>query len=190
MAFTIDLGTKAPFFSLSSSEGEIFSLDDFSQDRNLVVAFICNHCPMVKGSVTRILKLVNKYPNVEFVAINSNHLSHYPSDSFIHMHWFAEAWGIKFPYLYDKTQEIAKAYGAIRTPHFFVFNTNRELVYRGGLDDSPRDETLVTKIYLDAALTALEANKCIEIPETMPKGCTIKWEGKDEHWLPEEYCDI
>lgn len=190
MGFTIDIGTKAPFFTLPSSDGKIYSLDEFEHGKNLVVCFICNHCPMVKGTITRILKLVEKYPNIEFVAINSNHDSHYPSDSFMHMHWFVDAWGIKFPYLYDKTQEIAKSYGAIRTPHFFVFNKDRYLVYRGRLDDSPRDEALVTSSELDAALSALESNKIIEIPETLPKGCTIKWKGKDEHWLPEQYCDI
>ncbi|SFC19038.1 thioredoxin family protein [Pragia fontium] len=189
MGFTLDIGQQAPNFTLAGANGIVYSLRDFTAP-NIVIAFICNHCPMVKGTMTRIVKLANKYEQISFVAINSNDDSHYSSDAFHYMSSFADAWGMKFPYLYDKKQEVVQAYGAIRTPHFFVFNESRQLVYRGRLDDFPRDESLATTHELEDALNSLTLGEVISAPITEPKGCTVKWAGKDEHWLPEEYCDL
>ena len=98
----------------------------------------------------------------------------------------------KFPwlYLYDETQEIAKKYGALRTPHFFVFNENRELAYTGRGVDSPRDTVKMSVNDLDRVLTELTERKEISITSTNPIGCNIKWDGKDPHWMPEDACDL
>ena len=98
----------------------------------------------------------------------------------------------KFPwvYLYDKTQEVAKAYGALRTPHFYVFNEERKLVYTGRGVDSPRDTSKMTINNLDIALEELTSGKPISVPMTNPIGCNIKWDGKDAHWMPADACDL
>jgi peroxiredoxin len=192
MAFTLEIGQKAPDFTLPATDGKTYSLRDFKTDRILVVFFTCNHCPYVIGSdeVTRqtALKFIPK--GVTFVGINSNSPNTYPEDSFDHM--VRRMQEKKFPwlYLYDGSQDIARSYGALRTPHFFVFDAQRKLVYTGRGVDSPRDITKMTVNDLDNALTELVAGKPVTRPLTNPIGCNVKWDGKDAHWMPAEACDL
>lgn len=192
MAFTLQTGDKAIDFKLPSTEGKEYSLEDFKNFKYLVIFFTCNHCPYVKGSDEITRTTVSKFSKkgTGFVAINSNSENTYPEDSFENM--VIRMNENKFPwvYLYDKPQDIAFAYGALRTPHFYVFNEERKLVYTGRGVDHPRDASKVTVNDLDIALEELTGGKSISIPVTNPIGCNIKWEGKDAHWMPPDACDL
>jgi peroxiredoxin len=192
MAYTLQIGEQAPDFSLPATDGKTYKLSDFDINKYLVVFFTCNHCPYVKGSdeVTRqtVKKFVSK--DVKFVGINSNSKNTYEEDSFENMVKRMNEYKFPWIYLYDETQEIAKAYGALKTPHFYVFNENRQLVYTGRGVDSPRDTLKMTVNDLDRALSELKEGKTISVPVTNPIGCNIKWEGRDAHWMPAEACDL
>ena len=125
-----------------------------------------------------------------FIGINSNSKNTYEDDSFDHMVIRMEEEKFPWLYLYDETQEIAVKYGALRTPHFFVFNEDRKLVYTGRAVDSPRDSAKITKNDLENALDELLADKEISTKITNPIGCNVKWDGKDAHWMPPEACDL
>jgi peroxiredoxin len=192
MAYTLQLGQKAIDFRLTSTEGKEYSLSDFEKFKYLVIFFTCNHCPYVIGSdeLTRAtaIKYLNK--GVGFAGINSNSENTYPEDSYPNMIKRMEKNKFPWIYLYDKTQEIAEAYGALRTPHFYVFNQERKLVYTGRGVDNPRDSSKVTINNLDQVLDELTGGKEIMVPITNPIGCNIKWEGKDAHWMPADACDL
>jgi peroxiredoxin len=192
MAFTLNLGQKAIDFNLPSTEGREYTLADFNRYKNLVIFFTCNHCPYVIGSDEVTRATAEKYlkKEVGFIGINSNSENTYAEDSFPNM--VARMEKFKFPwiYLYDKDQLTARAYGALRTPHFYVFNEKRELVYTGRGVDSPRDTSRMTINNLDIALDELTSGKKISTPLTNPIGCNIKWEGKDAHWMPPDACDL
>lgn len=192
MAFTLEIGKKALEFDLLGTDGKNYKLKDFDQYKYLVIFFTCNHCPYVIGSdeVTRQTALKYESRGVKFVGINSNSASTYEEDSYDNM--VSRMNTHKFPWLYlhDATQEVAEAYGALRTPHFFVFNENRELVYTGRGVDSPRDTSRMTVNDLDRALDELTSGKKISVSLTNPIGCNVKWEGKDKHWMPAEACDL
>jgi peroxiredoxin len=192
MAFTLQLGAKAPPFTLPATDGNTYSLSDFDDAKVLVVFFTCNHCPFVIGSdeVTRQTALKFAPQGARFVAINSNSKNTYPEDDFEHM--VARMQEQQFPWVYlrDKSQEVALAYGALRTPHFYVFDEDRRLVYTGRGVDNPRDTSRMTVNDLDRALEELVAGKPISTPLTNPIGCNVKWEGKDAHWMPAEACDL
>lgn len=192
MAFTLEIGKKAIEFDLLGTDGKNYKLKDFDQYKYLVIFFTCNHCPYVIGSdeVTRQTALKYESRGVKFVGINSNSANTYEEDSYDKM--VSRMNSHKFPWLYlhDSTQEVAEAYGALRTPHFFVFNENRELVYTGRGVDSPRDTSRMTVNDLDRALDELTSGKKISVSLTNPIGCNVKWEGKDKHWMPAEACDL
>lgn len=174
----LPLGTAAPAFSLTDQGGKPVSLQDFKGSAALVVMFICNHCPFVKHVRSEIAKIALGYKpkNVAFVAINSNDAEKYPDDSPVKMKEEAEAVGYTFPYLFDESQDVAKAYRAACTPDFFVFDKGRRLAYRGQLDDSrPSNGLPVTGRDLRDAIDAVLAGKSPK-PEQMPSiGCNIKW---------------
>jgi peroxiredoxin len=192
MPFTLQIGQNAPDFTLPATDGKTYSLKDFEPDKIQVVFFTCNHCPYVLGSdeVTRqtAMKFISK--GVKFVAINSNSPNTYPEDSFDHMVTRMKEQKFPWLYLYDRSQDVARAYGALRTPHFFVFDAKQKLVYTGRGVDSPRDTSKMTVNDLDNALTELLAGKSITKPQTNPIGCNVKWEGKDAHWMPADACDL
>jgi peroxiredoxin len=192
MAFTLQLGEKAPDFKLPATDGNTYQLSDFDDADVLVVFFTCNHCPYVIGSDEVTRKTVEKFTpqGVRFVGINSNSKNTYAEDDFEHM--VARMEQHKFPwlYLYDESQEIAKAYGALRTPHFFVFDKDRRLIYTGRGVDNPRETSKMKVNDLERALEEHLAGKSVSIPLTNPIGCNIKWEGKDAHWMPVEACDL
>jgi len=192
MAFTLEPGQKAIDFKLPSTEGKEYSLSDFDKFKYLVIFFTCNHCPYVIGSdeTTRVTAEKFSKKGVGFAGINSNSENTYPEDSFPNM--VERMKKNKFPwvYLYDRPQEVAKAYGALRTPHFYVFDKERKLVYTGRGVDNPRDSSKVTINNLDIALEELTSGKPVSVPVTNPIGCNVKWEGKDAHWMPADACDL
>jgi peroxiredoxin len=192
MAYTLEIGNKAPDFLLKATDGNKYNLNNFNSSDYLVIFFTCNHCPYVIGSdeVTKQSAIKFKDKGVQFVAINSNSPNTYPEDDFEHMVKRMEQYKFPWIYLYDESQEIALKYGALRTPHFYVFNKDRELVYTGRGVDSPRDASRITINDLDRALSELTAGKDISIAKTNPIGCNIKWEGKDAHWMPAEAVDL
>ncbi|MCB1111840.1 MAG: thioredoxin family protein [Chlamydiales bacterium] len=192
MAFTLDIGDQAPDFRLPATDGKIYSLSDFSGAPILVIFFTCNHCPYVIGSDELTRKTVERFQDegVRFVGINSNSKHTYPEDDFAHMVSRMEKNKFPWVYLYDETQEIAKKYGALRTPHFYIFDKDRKLIYTGRGVDSPRNASAVTVNDLERALEEHLAGKQISVTKTNPIGCNVKWEGKDAHWMPPEACDI
>lgn len=192
MSFTLEPGQKAIDFRLPSTEGLEYSLSDFKDYQYLVLFFTCNHCPYVTGSDEVTCATAEKYraAGVVFVGINSNSESTYEEDSFPNMVSRMEKFKFPWKYLYDRDQSVAKAYGALRTPHFFVFNSERVLVYTGRGVDSPRDISRMTVNNLDIVLSELTSGKVVSVTKTNPIGCNIKWEGKDAHWMPPEACDL
>jgi peroxiredoxin len=192
MAFTLTLGAKAPDFNLPGVDGKDHSLADFKGARFLVVVFSCNHCPFVIGSEDRLKALYAAYKprGVAWVAINSNETTHHPEDSFDLMKARAKKDRLPWPYLCDESQDVARAYGALRTPHFYVFDRERRLRYTGRMDDNPMDASKATTHELAEALDALLAGKDPPVPLTNPIGCNVKWIGQDAHWMPPEACDL
>ena len=192
MAFTIKTGEKAPDFKLKATDGEFYSLGDFKDYPYLVIFFTCNHCPYVIGSdeVTRLTVQKFSPRGVQFVGINSNSKNTYSEDDFDHMVARMKEHNFPWLYLYDESQEIALAYGALRTPHFYVFDQNRKLVYTGRGVDNPRNTDKMTANDLERALEEILVGKEISVPITNPIGCNVKWEGKDAHWMPAEACDL
>jgi peroxiredoxin len=192
MAFTLPIGTSAPDFSLRATDGKTYSLKDFADAKILVIFFTCNHCPYVTGSDEITRQTAKKFASkgVRFVGINSNSPNTYPEDSFDNMVKRMKEQKFPWIYLYDATQDIARAYGGLRTPHFFVFNEKRKLVYTGRGVDNPREISKMTVNDLDNALTEITAGKKVTTPMTNPIGCNVKWEGKDAHWMPPEACDL
>jgi peroxiredoxin len=192
MAFTLETGQKAIDFKLPSTDGKEYSLSDFDKFKYLVIFFTCNHCPYVIGSDEITRATVEKFSKfgIGWAGINSNSENTYPEDSFPNMVERMKTHRFPWIYLYDKPQEVAKAYGALRTPHFYVFNEERKLVYTGRGVDSPRDPSKMTINNLDLALDELTKGKSLSVPVTNPIGCNIKWEGKEAHWMPPDACDL
>lgn len=179
----LPLGTAAPDFSLPNLDGRLMSLADVSGEKGTVVMFICNHCPFVKHVADQLAILGRDYlpRGIGVVAISSNDVSTHPADSPEQMVHEAEERGYPFPYLYDETQEVAKAYHAACTPDFYLFDAGRALVYRGQLDPSrPGSNVPVTGSELRAAIDALLAGKP-PVAEQIPSlGCNIKWKPGNE----------
>jgi peroxiredoxin len=192
MSFTLSLQDKAPDFTLAATDGKIYSLKSFNEARILVIFFTCNHCPYVIGSdeVTRQTAEHFAESGVKFVAINSNSKNTYGEDSFEHMVERMQKNKFPWTYLYDADQKIALEYGALRTPHFFVFDANRQLIYTGRGVDNPKDTSQMKINDLWNALEEYLAGRKISTPVTNPLGCNVKWEGQDAHWMPPESCDL
>ena len=192
MAFTLEIGQNALDFSLPATDGQVYSLSDFADAAALVIFFTCNHCPYVIGSDEATRATAEKFipQGVKFVGINSNSPNTYEEDSFSHMVERMDQHKFPWAYLHDATQDVAKAYGALRTPHFYVFDADRKLVYTGRAVDTPRDATQATVYDLDKALTELLAGQPITMPVTNPIGCNVKWDGEDAHWMPADACDL
>ncbi len=192
MAFTLQLGATAPDFTLPATDGKTYSLADFAGDETLVVFFTCNHCPYVVNSDEETRKTVDAFAprGVRFVGINANSKKTYAEDSFEGM--VARMEEQKFPWLYlhDESQDVARAYGALRTPHFYVFDKERKLVYTGRAVDSPRDASNITTRDLDQALEEHLSGQPTSVAQTNPVGCNVKWDGKDAHWMPADACDL
>lgn len=192
MAFTLSIGESAPDFTLPATDGKTYSLKDFSDSKYLVIFFTCNHCPYVINSDEVTRKTVEKFQaqDVTFVGINSNSKNTYPEDSFDNMIVRMKEHNFPWLYLYDETQEVALKYGALRTPHFYVFDENRKLVYTGRGVDSPRDASKIKVNDLENAIRELISGNKISVQVTNPIGCNVKWDGKDAHWMPADACDL
>ena len=192
MSFTLQIGDTAPDFSLPATDGSTYQLSDFSDSKLLVIFFTCNHCPYVVGSDEITRETANKFNDkgVKFVGINSNSKHTHPDDDFDHMVERMQEYQFPWIYLYDESQEIAKIYGALRTPHFYLFDSDRKLIYTGRGVDTPRDTSKMTINDLENAIDDHLAGRTVSIPITNPIGCNVKWEGKDAHWMPADACDL
>ena len=192
MSFTLELGATAPDFSVAGTDGKNYSLADFESASTLVVFFTCNHCPFVVGSdeVTRATAEKFQDNGVAFIGINSNSEKTNPTDDFEKM--VARMKEHNFPWIYarDASQEVAQAYGALRTPHFYVFDADRKLVYCGRGVDQPRDTSKMQVNDLEKALAEVSAGQSVSVPLTNPIGCNVKWLDQDAHWMPADACDL
>ena len=174
----LTLGTKAPLFRLPDPHGKRVSLDDFKGAPALLVVFMCNHCPYVKHIRSRFAELAKEYQakGVGVVGINSNDVVSYPEDAPAKMAEESKQASYTFPYLYDESQDVAKAYRAACTPDFYLFDRDRRLVYRGQFDDSrPGSGRPVTGADLRAALDAVLAGRPVPGNQRPSLGCNIKW---------------
>jgi peroxiredoxin len=172
------LGTEAPRFSLPDTDGRTVSLGDFKAQPALLVMFLCNHCPYVKHVRHELARLGRDFQpkGVAVVAISSNDAAAYPDDSPEKMRDEKQQAGYTFPYLYDASQEVARAYHAACTPDFFLFDAGRRLVYRGQMDGSrPGNGVPVTGADLRDALDALLAGRAVGVDQKPSMGCNIKW---------------
>lgn len=174
------VGDNAIDFKLKNVDGKMVSLADYKKAKGFVVVFTCNHCPYAVAYQDRIIALDKKYKELGYpvIAINPNDAVSYPADSFENMVQRAQEKGFTFPYIYDETQQIAKTYGALKTPHVYVLQKegkNLVVKYIGAIDDNSQDETAVKSTYLAYALDELLAGKPVTTAETKAIGCSIKW---------------
>ena len=181
------LGTAAPRFALPDTvSGRTVTLEDFASSPALLIAFICNHCPFVKHILDGFVAFARDFAprGLAIVAISSNDVASYPADAPAEMGRIAKLKGFTFPYLYDEAQELAKAYQAVCTPDFFLFDRGRRLVYRGQFDGSrPSNRTPVTGADLRAAVEALLSARPLPPEQTPSVGCSIKWKaGQEPDW--------
>ena len=192
MSFTLELGATAPDFSVAGTDGKNYSLADFESASTLVVFFTCNHCPFVVGSdeVTRATAEKFQDKGVAFIGINSNSEKTNPTDDFDQM--VSRMKEHNFPWIYarDGSQEAAQAYGALRTPHFYVFDADRKLAYCGRGVDQPRDTSKMQVNDLEKALAEITAGQSVSVSLTNPIGCNVKWLDQDAHWMPADACDL
>lgn len=173
------LGTKAPAFTLPDILSDTnFSLYQDGENKGTVIVFMCNHCPYVIHIMEGLVKLSEKYKpqGIQFIGINSNDVNKYPDDSPSNMKLFAQEYDMNFPYCYDESQDIAKAYDAACTPDFYLFDNQLKLVYRGRMDDSrPNSQIAVTGKDLSKAIDTLLDNELISELQYPSAGCNIKW---------------
>lgn len=179
----LPLGTRAPEFKLKDTLTDSYrSLEELKSDKATVLMFICNHCPYVKHIREELVRITDDYEpkGVSFIAISSNDVEKYPEDSPENMKKEVLTYGYKFPYLYDETQAVAKAYDAACTPDFYVFNGNMELVYRGRLDDSrPGNDVPLSGNDLRDALDNILSGNPVSQDQVPSMGCNIKWKNNE-----------
>lgn len=176
----VKVGDKAPDFSLKNVDGKAVSLADYREAKGVIVIFTCNHCPYAKKYEDRIIELHKKLAPRGFpvVAINPNAPEIVPEDSYENMQKRAKQKNYPFPYLFDETQAVAKAYGATKTPHVFLLRREGDgfvVAYIGAIDDSPNDPKGAQKRYVEEAVEAIAAGKPVAIPETKAIGCSVKY---------------
>ncbi|MBK8558070.1 MAG: thioredoxin family protein [Lewinellaceae bacterium] len=171
------VGDKAADFTLKNVDGESMRLADIKEAKGYMVIFTCNSCPYAKAYEGRIMDLDQKYASkgVSVVAINSNDVTIKPDDSFEKMQDRAKEKQYSFPYLYDESQEVAKTYGATRTPHVYLLDANRVVRYIGAIDDNSEEPSEVKEKYLENAVDAMLEGRDIAVKETKAVGCGIKW---------------
>jgi peroxiredoxin len=175
---TLLLGTKAPSFRLPDPQGKLVSSEEFSSTSALLVAFICNHCPFVKHIQSSFVALAKEYQarGAAIVAISSNDVVSFPDDGPEKMATEILTAGYTFPYLYDESQDVARAYGAVCTPDFFLFDRDHRLAYRGQFDGSrPKNDVPITGADLRAAFDAVLEGRPVPSDQKPSVGCGIKW---------------
>ncbi len=180
----LPIGASAPDFALLGVDDKPYRLSDVDAPVFVYVQG-CNHCPYVLAALDRLKRLASEYgaKGVQFVMVNSNDAAQYPDDSFGAMQAFSEAHALPFPYLYDETQEVAKAYRTFRTPELLVFDERRTLAYHGRIDDNLKEPEKARTHELQDALDALLSGEAVAEPETYAAGCTVKWKPGNEPWL-------
>jgi len=190
--FTLKIGSQAPDFNVQATDGKGYSLADFKEAKALVVFFTGNSCPFVLGSdeVTRATAEKFMKQGVAFIGINANSEKTSPGDAYEGMVSRMNRQAFPWVYARDKSQEVAWAYGALRTPHFFVFDQDRKLAYTGRGVDNPREAAKIKVNDLDNALEDLMAGRPLRVPVTNPIGCNVKWDGQAAGWMPPEACDL
>jgi peroxiredoxin len=171
------VGDTAADFNLKNIDGKMVTLAGIKKAKGYIVIFTCNHCPYAKAYEDRIIALHKKYSKLGYpvVAINPNDKDRQPEDSFDNMKKRAKSKKFPFVYLYDETQEVAKAFGATRTPHVYLLDAKRTVRYIGAIDDNHEDAEAVKESYLETAIDALREGKDVSKTETKALGCTIKW---------------
>lgn len=175
---TLKIGSVGPDFSgLPATDCKTYGLSSFKDSKAVVISFTCNHCPYAQAYEDRFIALAREFTprGVAFVAINSNDDKNYPEDSFKRMKILASVKRFPYPYLHDESQNVAKAYGAVCTPHLFVLDENRKLVYEGRIDDNWQQSDQAKSHDLRNAIVALLEGKPVPAPNTNPMGCSIKW---------------
>ncbi len=192
MSYTLQIGDQAPNFeNLLSTEGKRYGQKDFNNKPLKVIFFTCNHCPYVTGSDELTREVAEEFQDSSvFIGVNSNSENTYEEDSYQNMIKRMESFRFPWVYLHDETQEMAIDYGALKTPHFFIFDESWKLIYTGRNTDNPRDTSQKTSNDLYIALDQATKDEDISTPVTNPIGCNIKWEGKPAHWMPPEACDL
>jgi peroxiredoxin len=173
----LKLGDKVIPFTLPGVDDKEHSLSDYTDAEALAVIFSCNHCPYVRAWEDRMVQIQADYAErgLQFLVINSNDVRRYPDDSFPKMKERALEKGFNFPYLFDESQEVPRAYGAEKTPEVFLFDRSGVLQYHGAIDDNYDNPSKVKKMYLRDALEAVLAGETPAVQQTPPVGCTIKW---------------
>jgi peroxiredoxin len=173
----VPLGTPAPDFKLPGTDGKEYTLMNFGDKKVLVIIFMCNHCPYVKAVLRRLINLQNEYAeqSVQLVGINVNDIEKHPDDSPENMKALAEKKQLPFPYLFDASQESAKAYNAVCTPDIYVYGIERTLKYRGRVDDNWQHPDEITRHDLKDAIEALITDQDVSDDQVASIGCSIKW---------------
>ena len=174
---SFSLGSTLPSFELLNVDGARIGPEYFQGAKAYLVAFLCNHCPYVKGSEQMLINIVKEFEGsgLKTVTINSNDAVKYPEDSFDKMRDKSRDMALPYPYLYDESQSVAKLFDAACTPEFYLFDGELKLVYHGTINDSPRDPSKVTKDYLSQAISAVLEGRLPEPSFVHPIGCSIKW---------------
>jgi len=173
---TLKTGDNAPDFSLKGIDDEIHSLDSYAGNKGLLIIFMCNHCPYVKAKIDAIKQIHEKFnENIALIGINSNDSTEYPDDSFENMKKIANEKGIKFDYLVDEKQDIAKKYGAICTPDPFLFDENRKLIFHGRIDNAMNPDAIATEKTMISNIQKFLNGDKIEKDFEPSIGCSIKW---------------
>ncbi len=173
----MSIATQALDFSLPATDGKTYGLTDIAGENGTALVFTCNHCPFVRAWDDRLVGLGSEFmgQGIGFGAISSNDPAQYPTDDFAHMQERAQELEMPYPYLYDESQEVARTYGAERTPEIFLFDAAGKLQYHGTIDDNYEDESAVQATYFRDALAAVVAGDGVPVADTAPVGCTIKW---------------
>ena len=173
----LKIGDSPSPFSLAGTDDQQHSLDDYGDSEAVAVIFSCNHCPYVRAWEDRMVQIQADYAakGVQLIAINANDAVQYPADDFPSMKQRASEKSFNFPYLHDETQEVARAYGAERTPEVFLLSKEGRLHYHGAIDDNYEDPAAIQAHYLRDALDAVLDGRTSPVAETKPAGCTIKW---------------
>ncbi len=171
------LGSRLPSFELLNVDGNRIGSEYLSGCKAGLVAFLCNHCPYVKGSEDMLISIVRRFEadGLKTLVINSNDAVKYPEDSFEKMKEKAVAHALPYPYLYDEAQDVARLFDAACTPEFYLFDRDGKLAYHGTINDSPRDPSRVTKDFLSKAIEAVLEGRTPEPQFVHPLGCSIKW---------------
>jgi len=173
---TLKTGDSAPDFSLKGIDDEIHSLESYAKNKGLLVIFMCNHCPYVKAKIDAIKQIHEKFnENIAVVGINSNNSTEYPDDSFENMKKIANENGMKFDYLVDDKQDVAKRYGAVCTPDPFLFDEDRKLIFHGRIDNAMNPDATATENIMQNNLKKFLTGEKIEKDFDPSIGCSIKW---------------